>query len=98
MLQDSFNSVPGPIAAPGWLAQFTKEVCAPMRRRLGGSGPWSRQLHLTGVIASYKGMNCGEGAEGVGRAAIEAVVFASIPILFSNVFLTLFLNRVTPQL
>lgn len=48
------------------------------------------------VIASvscYKGMNCGEGAEGVGRATTEAVVVSSIAILISNFFLTLFLNE-----
>ena len=48
------------------------------------------------VIASvscYRGMNCGEGAEGVGRATTEAVVQSSIAILISNFFLTLFLNE-----
>jgi phospholipid/cholesterol/gamma-HCH transport system permease protein len=49
---------------------------------------------LTGVICCYKGMNCGEGAEGVGRATTQAVVFSSITILISNFFLTLFLNHV----
>jgi phospholipid/cholesterol/gamma-HCH transport system permease protein len=38
-------------------------------------------------------MNCGEGAEGVGRATTEAVVYASITILICNFFLTLTLNR-----
>jgi phospholipid/cholesterol/gamma-HCH transport system permease protein len=38
-------------------------------------------------------MNCGQGAEGVGRATTEAVVYASISILISNFFLTLFLTR-----
>jgi phospholipid/cholesterol/gamma-HCH transport system permease protein len=46
------------------------------------------------LVACYKGMNCGEGAEGVGRATTEAVVSASIAILISNFFLTLFLGRV----
>jgi phospholipid/cholesterol/gamma-HCH transport system permease protein len=48
------------------------------------------------VIASvscYKGMNCGEGAEGVGRATTNAVVESSIAILISNFFLTLLLNE-----
>ena len=49
---------------------------------------------LIGLISCYKGMNCREGAEGVGRATTEAVVYASITILISNFFLTLFLNRV----
>ena len=48
------------------------------------------------VIASvscYKGITCGEGAEGVGRATTEAVVESSISILISNFFLTLFLQE-----
>ena len=34
-------------------------------------------------------MSCGEGAEGVGRATTEAVVYSSITILITNFFLTL---------
>ena len=49
---------------------------------------------LIAIIACYKGTHCGEGAEGVGRATTEAVVTASITILISNFFLTLFLGRV----
>jgi phospholipid/cholesterol/gamma-HCH transport system permease protein len=49
---------------------------------------------LIGLISCYKGMTCGEGAEGVGRATTEAVVFTDIAILVSNFFLTLFLNQV----
>ena len=45
------------------------------------------------LIGCYKGMNCREGAEGVGRATTEAVVYASITILISNFFLTLVLTR-----
>jgi phospholipid/cholesterol/gamma-HCH transport system permease protein len=45
------------------------------------------------VISCYKGMTCREGAEGVGRATTEAVVYSSITILISNFFLTLFLTR-----
>lgn len=48
---------------------------------------------ITAVISCYKGMNCGQGAEGVGRATTEAVVYSSIAILISNFFLTLFLTR-----
>lgn len=48
------------------------------------------------VISCHKGMTCGEGAEGVGRATTEAVVYSSITVLISNFFLTLFLNRVLP--
>jgi phospholipid/cholesterol/gamma-HCH transport system permease protein len=34
------------------------------------------------------------GAEGVGRATTEAVVYSSITILITNFFLTLFLQRI----
>jgi phospholipid/cholesterol/gamma-HCH transport system permease protein len=48
------------------------------------------------IISCHKGMTCGEGAVGVGRATTEAVVYSSITVLISNFFLTLFLNRVLP--
>ncbi len=51
---------------------------------------------LLAIIACYKGMNCPEGAEGVGRATTEAVVFSSIAILISNFFLTMVLQKVLP--
>jgi phospholipid/cholesterol/gamma-HCH transport system permease protein len=49
---------------------------------------------IISTIGCYKGMTCGEGAEGVGKATTEAVVYSSISILISNFFLTLFLSRV----
>lgn len=48
---------------------------------------------IVAIVSCYKGMQCGEGAEGVGRATTEAVVFSSISILISNFFLTLFLSQ-----
>jgi phospholipid/cholesterol/gamma-HCH transport system permease protein len=48
------------------------------------------------LISCYKGMTCGEGAEGVGRATTEAVVYSSITVLISNFFLTMFLSNVLP--
>ena len=48
---------------------------------------------MIALIGCYKGMNCGEGAEGVGRATTEAVVYSSIAVLISNFFLTLVLNK-----
>jgi phospholipid/cholesterol/gamma-HCH transport system permease protein len=48
------------------------------------------------LICCYKGMTCGEGAEGVGRATTEAVVYSSITILITNFFLTMFLSNVLP--
>ncbi len=49
---------------------------------------------IVGLIGCYKGMFCGEGAEGVGRATTEAVVYSSITILISNFFLTLTLGQI----
>jgi phospholipid/cholesterol/gamma-HCH transport system permease protein len=49
---------------------------------------------IVAVIGCYKGMTCGEGAEGVGHATTEAVVYASITILIANFFLTLVLGRI----
>lgn len=51
---------------------------------------------IIAVIACYKGLTCPEGAEGVGRATTEAVVYSSITILISNFFLTMLLNRWLP--
>ncbi|MDE3067683.1 MAG: ABC transporter permease [Verrucomicrobiota bacterium] len=45
------------------------------------------------LVGCYKGMTCGVGAEGVGKATTEAVVAASITILISDFFLTLGLER-----
>jgi phospholipid/cholesterol/gamma-HCH transport system permease protein len=49
---------------------------------------------MIALIGCYKGMTCGEGAEGVGRATTEAVVYCSISILISNFFFTLVLGRI----
>lgn len=48
---------------------------------------------IVAMIGCYKGMSCGEGAEGVGRATTEAVVYSSITILITNFFLTLALGK-----
>jgi phospholipid/cholesterol/gamma-HCH transport system permease protein len=48
---------------------------------------------IIAMIGCYKGLTCREGAEGVGRATTEAVVYASITILISNFFLTLVLTK-----
>jgi phospholipid/cholesterol/gamma-HCH transport system permease protein len=48
---------------------------------------------VVAMISCYKGMTCREGAEGVGRATTEAVVYASITVLVGNFFLTLLLTR-----
>ena len=53
---------------------------------------------IISTISCFKGLQCGEGAEGVGRATTEAVVYSSITVLISNFFLTLFLNRVLPAI
>ncbi len=49
---------------------------------------------IVALVGCYKGLYCGQGAQGVGRATTEAVVFASITILISNFFLTLTLGRI----
>jgi phospholipid/cholesterol/gamma-HCH transport system permease protein len=49
---------------------------------------------IVAIIGCYKGLNCGEGAEGVGKATTEAVVYSSITILITNFFLTMTLGRV----
>ncbi len=48
---------------------------------------------IVAIIGCYKGLCCGEGAEGVGRATTEAVVYSSITILISNFFLTMSLGQ-----
>ena len=48
---------------------------------------------IISLVSCYKGLTCGGGAEGVGKATTEAVVAASISILVSNFFMTLFLTR-----
>lgn len=48
------------------------------------------------LIGCYKGLFCEGGAEGVGKATTEAVVYSSITVLMSNFFLTLLLNRLLP--
>ncbi|MGI8964917.1 MAG: MlaE family ABC transporter permease, partial [Limisphaerales bacterium] len=48
---------------------------------------------IISVVGCYKGINCPQGAEGVGRATTESVVYSSITILISNFFLTMVLTR-----
>ena len=47
-------------------------------------------------ISCHKGLTSREGAVGVGQATTEAVVNASLAILISNFFLTMFLNIIFP--
>ena len=49
---------------------------------------------IVALIGCYKGMFCGEGAQGVGRATTEAVVYSSISILITNFFLTMTLGKI----
>ncbi len=53
---------------------------------------------IIALVGCYKGMTCGLGAEGVGRATTEAVVYSSIAILITNFFLTLTLQRLAQML
>jgi len=53
---------------------------------------------IIALIGCYKGLTCGLGAEGVGRATTEAVVYSSITILIVNFFLTLIMGKIVGQL
>jgi phospholipid/cholesterol/gamma-HCH transport system permease protein len=48
---------------------------------------------IIALVSCYKGMTCGLGAQGVGRATTEAVVYSSITVLITNFFLTLVLGK-----
>jgi phospholipid/cholesterol/gamma-HCH transport system permease protein len=48
---------------------------------------------IIALIGCYKGLTCGLGAEGVGQATTEAVVYSSITILIANFFLTLVMGK-----
>jgi phospholipid/cholesterol/gamma-HCH transport system permease protein len=48
---------------------------------------------IIALVGCYKGLTCDVGAQGVGRATTEAVVYASITILITNFFLTLTLEE-----
>jgi len=50
------------------------------------------------LIGCHKGLTCGLGAEGVGRATTEAVVYSSITILIANFFLTMLMGKLVGQL
>ena len=48
---------------------------------------------IIALVGCYKGLSCSVGAEGVGRATTEAVVYSSITILICNFFLTMLLEH-----
>jgi phospholipid/cholesterol/gamma-HCH transport system permease protein len=47
-------------------------------------------------ISCSKGLTCEGGAEGVGKATTQAVVFSSISILVANFFATMLLSKIIP--
>ena len=49
---------------------------------------------IIAVVGCHKGLNCGAGAEGVGRATNEAVVHACVIIMISNLFITMAMRSV----
>jgi len=53
---------------------------------------------IIALIGCYKGLTCGVGAQGVGKATTEAVVYASITILITNFFLTMALEQLAVML
>jgi len=52
---------------------------------------------LIALISCQQGLESEDGAVGVGKATTRAVVYASLAIMVSNFFLTLFLNRLFPM-
>ena len=48
------------------------------------------------LISCHQGLSTSEGAVGVGRATTRAVVYSSLAILISNLFLSLVLNLILP--
>ena len=48
------------------------------------------------LISCHQGLTTAEGAVGVGRATTRAVVYSSLAILISNLFLSLLLNLLLP--
>ena len=53
---------------------------------------------IIALVGCYKGLTCGLGAEGVGRATTEAVIYACITILITDFFLTMLVSIVLGQL
>lgn len=53
---------------------------------------------IIALIGCHKGLQCGLGAEGVGRATTEAVVYTCITILITDFFLTMLLSKILGQL
>jgi phospholipid/cholesterol/gamma-HCH transport system permease protein len=53
---------------------------------------------IIALIGCYKGLTCGLGAEGVGRATTEAVVYACITVLITDFFLTMLLTVLLGEL
>ena len=53
---------------------------------------------IIALISCYKGLTCRLGAEGVGRATTEAVVYSSITVLITNFFLTMLLGKIASLL
>jgi phospholipid/cholesterol/gamma-HCH transport system permease protein len=49
---------------------------------------------IIALIACYKGMTCGSGASGVGRAATEAFVASFIAIIMINLVMAMVLNSI----
>ena len=53
------------------------------------AAPWG----IVGTVGCFYGMQVEGGAEGVGKATTEAVVYSSITILICNFFLTLIIGK-----
>ena len=52
---------------------------------------------IVAIIGCYKGLFCGEGAQGVGRAATQSVVVSSLLIILLDVLLIKFIFFMFPE-
>ena len=51
---------------------------------------------IIAIVGIHKGLNAGQGAEGVGQATTNAAVHASLIVLISNFFFSFLLNAIFP--
>ncbi len=51
---------------------------------------------IIALVGIHKGLNAGQGAEGVGQATTNAAVHASLIVLISNFFFSFLLNAIFP--
>ena len=52
---------------------------------------------LAAIVGAYKGLNCGGGPSGVGRAVNESVILAFMLLFFLNAIITAIYFQLVPQ-